>query len=63
MSQTQAPGRLSTSLESESGQQMSASVPLKAESPTPITCHLFLVELVINLFVEQIGKLQLSPAL
>lgn len=63
MSQTQAPGRLSTSLESGSGQQMSASVPHKVGSPTPITCRLFLVELFINLFVEQIGQLQLSPAL
>lgn len=63
MSKTQAPGRLSASLESGSGQQMSASVPHKVGSSTPITCRLFLVELFINLFVEQIGQLQLSPAL
>ena len=42
-----APGKQHISLESVSSQQMGASVPLRRESPTTITRHLFLVALVV----------------
>lgn len=49
MSQTQAPSRQQTSLESLSGQQMGASVPLNPEPSITKILRLFLVALVLTL--------------
>jgi len=43
-----APGKQHTSLETASGQQMGASIPLRRKSPTTVTHRLFLVVLVVT---------------
>jgi len=55
-----APSKQHISLQTVSGWHMGAWVPLRRESPTTITCHLFLVALVVH--GEQIGLHHLAPA-